>query len=154
MSTNNQIQNSGGGNAKSGGELQGISIAGKIIGLLVIIWLVSLSYYAFAFFILGMLPSIVSLILDRGRCNFVGILPFLFDIALNYEKSVAAKEAMLEPFTWVIIYGFAIIGLMLIFVLPNISAIIFTIKAEMKLKNLVAEQASLIDEWGDEVKNG
>lgn len=145
-------------------ELQGMSIAGKIIGLMVVLWLVSISYYAFAFFALGMLPSVVSIIVDRGSgrfasqtisaCNFVGILPFLFDIALNYEKSIAAKEIMMDPFTWVVIYGFAIIGLLLIFVLPNITAIIFSLKAEYKLNKLLNEQEKLVEEWGEEVKKG
>ena len=150
--------------SRIGNEMQGISIAGKVIGLMVMVWLISISYYAFAFFALGMLPSIVSIIMDRGAgrfasqtisaCNFIGILPFLFDIALNYEKSLAAKEAMLEPFTWIIIYGFAIIGLMLIYVLPNITAIIFTLKAEMKLRKLIKEQEEITEEWGEKVKKG
>lgn len=145
-------------------EMQGMSIAGKIIGLMVILWLVSVSYYAFAFFALGMLPSVLAIMIDRGKgrfasqtisaCNFVGILPFLFDIALNYEKSVAAKEIMMEPFTWAVIYGFALIGLMLIFVLPNIMAIAFSLKAEYKLNKLIKEQEELVEEWGEEVKTG
>ena len=147
---------------KTSSEMQGISLVGKIIGLVVIIFLVSASYYAFAFFALGMLPSIVAFILDRGAgrfasqtitaCNFIGILPFLFDIGLNYEKSIAAKEAMMDPLTWLVIYGFSIIGLMLIFVLPNITAIIYTVKAEIQLKKLLDEQERLTEEWGDEVK--
>ena len=135
-------------------EMQGISIAGKIIGLMVVLWLVSISYYAFAFFALGMLPSVLAIMIDRGSgrfasqtisaCNFIGILPFLFDIALNYEKSIAAREVMMDPFTWAVIYGFAIIGLMLIFVLPNAMAIAFSIKAEYKLNKLLKEKEELV----------
>lgn len=149
---------------KSASELQGISIAGKIIALIVITWLVSLSYYAFAFFLLGMLPSIAAFILDRGAgrfasqtiaaCNFTGILPFLFDIGMTYEKSVAAQRTMFDPFTWLVIGGFSLIGLMLIFVLPHISAIIFTFRAEIKLSKLKKEQEELKEEWGDEVRTG
>jgi len=144
-------------------ELHGISVAGKAIGLMVMIWLISISYYAFAFFMLGMLPAILAIIVDKGAgrfgsqtisaCNFIGILPFLFDIGVNYEKSIAATEAMKDPYTWMIIYGFAIIGLMLIYVLPNITAIIFTIKAESKLKRLTQEQEKIANEWGDQVRN-
>jgi len=149
---------------KNSSELKGISLVGKVVGLVVMIWLISISYYAFAFFSLGMLPSVIAIILDRGAgrfasqtisaCNFVGIVPFLFDIALNYERSLAAKEIMNDPFTWVVIYGFAAIGVMLIFVLPNITSIIFTLKAEYKLQNLIKEQEVLVDEWGEEVKRG
>ncbi len=145
-------------------EILGINIIGKIVGIIVAIWLISISYYAFAFFALGMLPSIFAIIIDRGSgrfasqtitaCNFIGILPFLFEIGLNYERSIAAKETMMEPITWLVIYGFAGVGLMLIFLLPNITAIIFTLKAEIKLKKLVSEQETLTGEWGEEVKKG
>lgn len=147
--------------SKSENELQGINTVGKVVGLLVTVWLASVSYYAFSFFVLGMLPSVIALIVDRGKgrfasqtitaLNFVGILPFIFDIGLNYERSVAAREAMSDPFTWVVIYGFAVIGLMMIFILPNITAIFFTIKAEYKLRTLNAEQEALVEEWGEEV---
>jgi hypothetical protein len=159
MSASDEIASSIGENVS---DMKGVSLVGKIVGLLVMVWLISISYYAFAFFALGMLPSVFAMILDRGKgrfasqtiasCNFIGILPFLFDIGMNYEKSIAAREVMMEPFTWATIYGFAIIGVMLIFVLPNIMSISFTLKAEYKLKKLMAEQADLIEEWGDEVR--
>lgn len=162
MSMDSDINDLIKGQSKS--ELEGISTVGKIVGLLVIVWLASISYYAFAFFALGMLPSVMALIVDRGKgrfasqtivaCNFIGIMPFLFDIGMNYERSVASKEAMSEPFTWLVIYGFAIIGVMLIFVLPNITAIIFTLKAEYKLGTLKSQQEALIEEWGEEVSSG
>jgi hypothetical protein len=144
-------------------ELHGISITGKAIGLMVMIYLISTSYYAFGFFLLGMLPSILAIIMDKGAgrfasqtisaCNFIGILPFLFDIGVNYEKSIAAKEAMGQPYTWFIIYSFAIIGLMLIYVLPNVTSIIFTIKAEAKLKKLAQDQERIKNEWGENISS-
>lgn len=161
MSVNDDIESAIG---EKHGDMKGISLAGKIIGLLVVIWLVSISYYAFLFFLLGMLPSIISIIMDRGAgrfasqtisaCNFIGILPFLFDIGMNYEKTIASKEMIQDPFTWMTIYGFAVIGIMLIFVLPNIMSISFTLKAEYKLKRLIAEQEDLVAEWGEDVKGG
>jgi hypothetical protein len=43
---------------------------------------------------------------------------------------------------------------MLIFILPNIMAIAFSLKAEYKLNKLVSEQESLVEEWGEDVKKG
>lgn len=143
-------------------DLKGIGIVGKIIGLFVIAWLISVSYYAFAFFALGMLPATVAIIIDRstGRfasktvtaCNFVGILPFLFDIGMTYERSLAAKQLMIDPFTWLVVYGFAMIGWMLIWVVPQITLLIFTIRADVKMKKLKAEQEEMLDEWGEGLK--
>ena len=149
---------------KNSKELKGISIVGKIVGLFVVVWLVSISYYAFGFFVLGMLPSLIAFSMDRGAgrfasqtisaCNFTGIVPFLFDIALNYERSLAAREIMADPFTWVVVYGFAIIGLMMIFVLPNITSIIFALKAEYRLQKLLTQQEAIVEEWGEAIKKG
>ena len=145
-------------------DLKGIGFVGKAVGILVMIWLVSISYYAFAFFALGMLPAIVAIVVDRGAgrfasktvfaCNFVGILPFLFDIGLAYERSIAAKQLMVDPFTWLVMYGFAAIGWILIWILPQITLIIYTIRADVNAKKLHKDQESLLDEWGDEVKTG
>ncbi len=145
-------------------ELKGISIVGKIVGIMVVTWLISVSYYAFAFFALGMLPAIVAIIVDRGSgrfasktvsaCNFVGIIPFLFDIGMSYEKSIASKDLMAQPITWMVIYGFAMIGWMLIWILPQITLFFFTLRADMKTKKLLEEQKELTAEWGEEVKTG
>lgn len=152
---------SGGGGVS---DLKGIGILGKVVGLFVVAWLISVSYYAFAFFALGMLPAIVAIIVDRGAgrfasktvsaCNFVGILPFLFDIGMTYEQSLATKQLMAEPITWLVIYGFAMVGWMMIWVLPQVTLIIFTMRADVKTKNLQKEQDELLDEWGEEVKTG
>jgi hypothetical protein len=149
---------------KGAGELKGIGLIGKIVGLLVIVWLISVSYYAFAFFALGMLPAIVSIVIDRGAgrfasktvtaCNFVGIMPYLFDIGMTYERSLASKQLMAQPVTWLVIYGFAAVGWMLIWILPQITLVVFTIRADLKKTKLQEDQVKLLDEWGEEVKTG
>jgi len=145
------------------GSMKGISIVGKIVGLVVSVWLISASYFAFAFFILGMLPAIVSVLVDRGSgrfasktvtaCNFVGILPFLFEIGNSYEKTVAAKQIMADSVSWLFIYSAAIIGWIMIWVFPQVSLIIFNIRADMKLSKLRKEQDELLVEWGEELKS-
>ncbi|MCE3233240.1 MAG: hypothetical protein K0R98_1497 [Rickettsiaceae bacterium] len=151
--------------ARSGvSELKGISIVGKVVGLIVMLWLISVSYYAFAFFALGMLPAVVSMIIDRGTgrfasktvtaCNFIGILPYLFDIGMTYERSLASKQLMAQPITWLVIYGASAVGWMLIWILPQITLVIFTMRADMKKTTLIEEQARLLDEWGEEVRTG
>jgi hypothetical protein len=146
------------------GDLKGIGLIGKIVGVLVILWLVSISYYAFAFFALGMLPSIVSIIIDRGTgrfasktvtaCNFVGIMPYLFDIGMTYERSLASKQLMAQPMTWLVIYGASGVGWMLIWILPQITLVVFSMRADLKKSRLQEDQFKLLDEWGEEVKTG
>lgn len=149
---------------KPSGDLKGLGIFGKIVCVAVIIWLISVSYYAFAFFVLGMLPSILSIMIDRGSgrfasktvsaCNFIAVIPYLFDIGLTYERDIHSKQLMSQPETWLIIYSFASIGWMLIWLVPRLSLIVITARADMKTKKLVTEQKNLLDEWGPEVKTG
>ena len=152
------------GISRSKNELKGIGIFGKVVGLGIIIWLVSISYYAFAFFALGMLPSILSILIDRGSarfasktvtaCNFTAVIPYLFEIGLTYEKDIYAKQLMTDALTWFIIYSFSAVGWMLIWILPNLSLIVITARADMQTKALLDEQAKLVDEWGEEIKTG
>jgi hypothetical protein len=150
--------------SSSSGDLKGLSIFGKIVCVGVIIWLVSISYYAFAFFLLSMLPSILSIIIDRGSgrfasktvsaCNFIAVIPHLFNIGLAYEKDITAKQLMADPTTWFVIYSFSAIGWMMIWILPNLTLILITARADMKTKKLMSEQKKILDEWGAEVKTG
>ena len=150
--------------SRTSNELKGIGIFGKIVGLGIIIWLVSISYYAFAFFVLGMLPSILSILIDRGAgrfasktvtaCNFTAVIPYLFEIGLTYEKDIFAKQLMTDGLTWFIIYGFSAVGWMLIWILPNLSLIIITARADMQIRSLLDDQERLSNEWGEEIKTG
>lgn len=145
-------------------DLKGIGLVGKIVGIVVGIWLISVSYYAFAFFALGMLPAIVAIIIDKGTgrfasktvsaCNFIGILPYLFDVGMTYERSLASKHLMSVPTTWLIIYGSAAVGWVLIWIMPQITLVFFTVRADMKRRKLMEEQTKMLDEWGDEVRTG
>jgi hypothetical protein len=151
-------------NKSSSGDLRGIGILEKIISVGIIIWLVSISYYAFAFFVLGMLPALLSIIIDRGSgrfasktisaCNFTGILPYLFDIGLAYEKDIYAKQVMADTNTWIVVYSFAGVGWLLIWLLPNLSSLFITFRADMRVKSLLTQQKELLEEWGEEVKTG
>ena len=129
-----------------GSQLLGINIVGKIVGLIVVIWLVSASYWAFGFFVLGMMPAILSMFLDRGAgrfasktvtaFNFVGIVPFLFEIAHAFDRSVAAQRLMLDFWVWVVVYGTASLGLVTIWLFPQVTVIIFAMRAESKISKL------------------
>jgi len=145
-------------------QLLGINIVGKIVGLIVIIWLVSASYWAFGFFILGMMPAILSMLFDRGAgrfasktvsaFNFVGIVPFLFEIAQAFDRSLAAQRLMLDFWVWVVVYGTASLGWVTIWLFPQITVIIYAVRADNKISKLKKERDELIEEWGEEVKEG
>lgn len=148
-------------------EITTINIMGKIVGLLTVVWLASKSPYAVMFFVVGMLPAILSSIVDKGEgrfasktisaCNFVGIAPYLFNLSQIAEPiamGAVAKELMFNVQTWVMVYSFAFIGWAVIWLVPNITQIVFIVKTEIKYNLLKEEQESLIEEWGEEIKLG
>lgn len=149
---------------RHGSQLMGINIVGKIVGLIVIIWLISVSYWAFGFFALGMMPAILAMLFDRGvgrfasktvsAFNFVGILPFLFEISQAFDRSITAQHMMLDLWVWLVVYGTASLGWVTIWLFPQVTLIIFTFRADMKMQKLKQEQETLIEEWGEEVKSG
>lgn len=150
--------------ASGGSQLLGINVVGKIVGLVVVIWLVSASYWAFGFFVLGMMPALLSMMIDKGAgrfasktvsaFNFVGIVPFLFEIAQAFDRSVAAQRLMLDFWVWVVVYGTASLGWITIWLFPQVTVIIFAMRAESKIQKLKDEQEELLEEWGDAVKEG
>lgn len=143
-------------------QLSGINIVGKIVGVLVVTWLISVSYFAFVFFAIGMLPTIMTMLIDRGAgrfasktvsaCNFIGIVPYIFNIAIAYDKDIAARHLISDMSAWVYIYSSAIIGLLMIWIIPQITLIIFSFRADYKIANLRAEQEELLEEWGEELQ--
>lgn len=148
-------------------EITNISMIGKGIAALLIAWLANSSPYALIFFIVSMLPSIVAILLDKGEgkfasktitvCNFIGVLPYLFNIAYPIEPAVMgaiAKQLIYNIKTWILIYGFALTGWAIVWLLPNITQVIFVIRTELKHNRLEDKQQELIDEWGKEVSLG
>lgn len=152
---------------KGSGELKSISIIGKVFGAVLVIWIGNTSPTALTLFSLAMLPSIITSMIDKGEgkfasktisaCNFVGIAPYIFNILQISEPaaiSAIAKELIYDVQTWVTVYGFALVGWIIIWLLPQITQIIFTIRTEIKYNRIKEEQAKLIHEWGEEIKLG
>lgn len=149
---------------KSGGNLKGLGIFGQIVVIFIMAWLFSISVHAFIFFVFGMLPSIFALMVDRGTgrftvktvtaCNLIAVVPYLFDIGLSYEKSLAAKQLVNDTSVWIVIYSFSAIGWMMVWIIPQLSMVFYNLKANMIFKRLENENKEMVEEWGEEVKTG
>lgn len=145
----------------------------NIKGLGVISWFIIISIGTFLFFVssfaililvLGMSPTIVASVTDKrygscasrtvGAMNFMGILPFLFDLLKSSDPAVLAKELATTPSVWLSIYGCAFMGWVIIWVVPQITAAIFNVRAENKVENITKLQEVLVQEWGPEIKEG
>ena len=142
-------------------QLLGINIVGKIVGLFVVIWLISVSYFAFIFFAIGMLPAILAHFVDRSSArfasktvsafNFVGILPFLMEIALTVNRSLVVQRMMTDLSVWGTVYLTASVGWLMVWSLPQISQMLYLARANAQILRLEREQKEIEEEWGEEV---
>lgn len=144
---------------------RGISMIGQMIGLLLLGWLFSTSsVYAIIFFVLAMIPSILALLIDRGAgrfasktivaCNLIGVMPFLFELFQVYDRDALSRQFIADYTTWFMVYGFAGIGMILIWMFPQVSMLIYTLRTEIKVMHLQDEQNLLLKEWGEGIKEG
>lgn len=141
----------------------GFSITGKLFAVLLVAWIVNTSYYVLAFFCLAMLPAGLAILFDRTRgrfatktiaaCNMAGTLPYLFEIYIRYEPDPATKEIMYNTSTWVFVYGFALVGWLLVWLIPQFSILIYAAKAENRAEELKKRQEHIIEQWGEGASN-
>jgi hypothetical protein len=131
-----------------------------IVGLFAATAMVA-SSYAFLFFICGMLPALVSSMIDRraskaastsiGAFNMAGMLPYLNELLRGNDVSVQAQALLGDIYAWFHIYGAAAAGWIVIWALPQIWAGIFVARAKDRIATLQTEQDKLVEEWGKDV---
>lgn len=131
-----------------------------IIGIGIFLFLVST--YALLLLIFGMSPTFAASMTDKryGNCasrtigamNFIGLVPFLSDLINSNDPAETAKIIVQSPQSWLFIYGCASIGWIMIWIIPQITSAIFSIKAENKITVIESLQKRLEDEWGTEIK--
>jgi hypothetical protein len=145
-------------------QLRGISIINWSVLFLVGGTLLLISHYAIIFFMLGMSPAIVAGITDKriGNCasrtigafNFMGILPSVFELFKAADKAERARQIATDPQMWIFVFVAAGLGWAMIWMIPQITVAIFSIRAEMRIRRLEISQKRLVDEWGGEVSEG
>jgi hypothetical protein len=157
--------------AKKGGtgagdivQLKGIRIVNWFVLFVVGGSLLLVSHYAVIFFLLGMSPALVAGIADRriGNCasrtigafNFMGILPFIFELMKAGDRAEKAQQIATDPSIWMFVYSSAILGWAMIWMVPQITAAIFTVRAEIRVGRLKRSQDQLVEEWGISVSEG
>lgn len=132
----------------------------KIILIVIALMVLVISRYAFILFSAAMLPSIVSIFLDRHihKCssatvctfNLIGFLPYLMQLWSSASVDALAKFLLIDFNTWLVIYGAAIIGQLLYFAFPVLIIRIFSVKNNIAINALEKRRDELSDEWSTE----
>lgn len=117
----------------------------------------------YIFFILAMMPSIVSSFLDRSAsrstfhtvfaCNLAGTLPFMGQIIKNAGSHAEIENVMGDAFNWLIIYAAAGFGWLLVFAAPAFALGFINMLHQGQIARLERMQRKIVAEWGPEVEN-
>jgi hypothetical protein len=110
--------------------------------------------------LLGMLPTVVALIVDRhggtraitvGSMNLCGCLPFLLELWTKEHTMAHAVTLITDPRTIIVMYAAAAIGYMIDWALSGIVATIMIQRATSRLKAIQKRQEEMVVRWGPEV---
>ncbi|MBT4932208.1 MAG: hypothetical protein HOL66_15980 [Rhodospirillaceae bacterium] len=128
------------------------------VGFVVLV-IMSLPTVMIIFF--GLLPTIVSAIIDRtpkknatfciGSINLCGVFPYMMDLWLGDNTMEGAMRILTDVFSLIVMYGAAAFGWMIFQSLPPVVATFVTVIAQSRVSSLRSTQRQLIDEWGDDV---
>ncbi len=110
---------------------------------------------------IGMIPSLVARLLDRGpqryksicvgMANWSGVFPYVIDVFSAPNSFAGAKAILASPITYVVMWGCAALGYLLFTTVPPVVATFLTVMAQRRIASLRATQKRLIDEWGEDV---
>ncbi len=116
----------------------------------------------FVFLIIGMLPCIVAYYMDVSKyqymfksvfaANLAGMMPFITKIIDGKASSTLLQEIMGDSTSWVIIYGAAFIGWLLVRVCPIATHTMVSAVHQTQVMRYEWLQKKLESEWGEEVK--
>ncbi len=129
----------------------------KIVSLFCGIVMLILSKYAFIFFMLAMIPTIISLFFDRSKgkyistiiCifNLISLMPFLRDVWQSSDISLTSREMIATSTVWITIYGAVVIGQMIYLVFPWVFCYIYIIKCQFLTQKLIKQKENICIEW-------
>ncbi len=126
-----------------------------IPALIVVAWKVAILV------VLGMLPTLVALIIDRrpekyaaycvGGFNLCGLVPWVVKLFVDGQSSVALQHIMTNPFSWLVIYGAAAIGWLVFSWTPELVLRMTAFRDRQEIASLQKRQETLVEEWGPDI---
>jgi len=110
----------------------------------------------------GMLPTLVALVVDRtrdkllaitvGSMNTAGLLVPLTQLWTGSNDVVQAVSILMRPGNGVVVYGAAAVGWAFHFAIPGLVASVLVAQRRQRIVVLAAEQKTLVEAWGEEVR--
>jgi hypothetical protein len=112
---------------------------------------------------LGFLPTLVALFTDTdpgkpaltaiGFLNVAGVAPFVIELWQKGQTMENAIHIMRQPATWLIMFGAAGIGQLLLYAVPTAIAMLTVARMEARLRTLREGLQHLQAIWGPDVSS-
>ena len=133
----------------------------RVLLIIVSLAMMALLRTGFIFTIIGLLPSIVAYYTDVTTerysfktilaCNICGLLPSM-EVMLRHGPSSSVLQAVMGNATnWVIIYGSALIGWLIVQICPMIAQVMIGSLHHTQISRITHLQKKIENEWGPEV---
>lgn len=118
--------------------------------------------YVVVLFLVSLLPGVVASVVDRRPrkyasktvlCfNVAGLLPACMDVIMSANPDATAQQQLADPFIWLMVYGFAAFGWLVVYVIPQMVFLFLVVRSDHTVAKLEGRRKELIEEWGDRVK--
>lgn len=112
--------------------------------------------------IIGMLPTLVSWLVERdsgnprtlsiGVFNMCGVIPYLIELWEHYQSFEYAMQIFMGVNSWFMMYGTAFVGYAIYWGVPKIVLGAMRITARKRIRHLKEAQGILLKEWGKQIK--
>ena len=149
--------------APAAGKKEGVK-KGGVFGMILLMTIFGAALpfiYPTVFLLVGMVPTIVTMLTtnDRqgsaamavGALNFAGILPFVIELWQKGQTIGNAYAILSAPETWLVMFGAAAVGQLILFAVPQAIASATTARSEARVKLLKENLERLKAVWGPDV---
>jgi hypothetical protein len=133
----------------------------RLLLILTSLLLMGMLRTGFIFVLVAMLPAIVAYYTDVTAerytfktifaCNLAGLLPSLGTMLKAGPSSALLQSTISNPGNWMVIYGAAMIGWLLVEVCPMIAHVVIAGLHQTQVGSIERMQKKIEGEWGPEV---
>ncbi len=137
---------------------------GRMAQIWLLVMLVPLGVFflpAVVVLVMGMLPTLVAVIIDRsatrhagttvGALNFAGTFPFIWDQVAMESTVYTGFDSATNAFHVFVMYGAAASGWMLYMAVPPVVVSMSEVFRRNHIRRLESRQSDLLEEWGQEI---
>ncbi|HLN24173.1 MAG TPA: acyl-CoA synthetase [Patescibacteria group bacterium] len=149
------------GAKKGKAAAKGGSGGNKLLLVLTAMALVPFSLPTLMVLFVGLLPTLVAAVVERGNAryawicvgglNFAGLAPWLFNLWFGHHTLEYAWEQITSVTMLLTAFGASALGSLLYMATPPVVGMVTAMTSQRRAANLAVVQKKLVEKWGDGV---